>query len=88
MRERELLANGELATGYVVKQTNGRYTQSVEYRFQDGAGNTVSGRSNDASRSLYEGMPTPVFYDPVDPTHNVSLDCSLTKLDTAAHSRS
>ncbi len=81
LRERQLLANGELATGYITKQTNGRYTQSVEYRFQDRTGSTVSGRSTDASRSLYEGMSTPVFYDSADPKHNISLDCSLTKID-------
>jgi len=80
LRERRLLANGELATGYIVKQTNGRYTQSVEYRFEDVTGSSISGRCTDPSRSLYEGMFTPVFYDASNPKCNVSLDCSLTKI--------
>jgi hypothetical protein len=40
LRERELLANGEIATGYIIKQTNGRYSQTAEYNFQSGAGET------------------------------------------------
>jgi hypothetical protein len=82
LRERQLLVNGELASGHIVKQTNGRYNQRVEYAFKDAAGKTIMGRSIDASRSLYEGMSTPVFYDPIEPKRNISLDCSLTKLDT------
>jgi hypothetical protein len=80
-RERQLLANGELATGCVVKQTNTRYSQTVDYTFQDAGGKITTGHSTDASRSLYEGMSTPVFYDTFDPKRNISLDCSLTKID-------
>ncbi len=80
-RERQLLANGELATGYVIKQTNTRYSQTVDYTFQDAGGNITTGHSTDASRSLYEGMSTPVFYETFDPKRNISLDCSLTKID-------
>jgi len=79
--ERQLISTGELATGRVIKQKNSAYGQTVDYTFQDVSGNIIIGHSKDASRSLYEGMLTPVFYDALDPNRNVSLDCSLTKID-------
>lgn len=79
-RERQLLANGELASGYVTAQNNGRYTQSIQYCFRIAGGKLATGRCNDASRSLYEGMTVPVFYDPDNPARSMPLDCSLTKI--------
>lgn len=78
-RERQLLANGELTSGYVIAQNNGRYTQSIQYCFRLAAGKLITSRCNDASRSLYEGMTVPVFYDPDNPKRSIPLDCSLTK---------
>jgi hypothetical protein len=79
-RERQILANGELASGYITAQNNGRYTQSIQYYFRLADGKFINGQCNDASRSLYEGMTVPVFYDAEDPTHSIPLDCSLTKI--------
>lgn len=79
-RERQLLANGELAPGYVTSQNDGHYTHSIQYSFKLADGNLSTGRCNDSSRSLYEGMTVPVFYDPGNPAHNIPLDCSLTKI--------
>jgi hypothetical protein len=79
-RERQLLANGELACGYVTAQNNGRYSQSIQYCFKLSGGRLAFGRCNDASRSLYEGMTVPVFYDPDDSARSIPLDCSLTKI--------
>jgi hypothetical protein len=80
IRERQLLANGELASGYVTAQDNGEYTQSIQYCFKLSRGQLAFGRCNDASRSLYEGMTVPVFYDGDNPTRSVLLDCSLTRI--------
>jgi len=80
LRERQLLGNGELSSGYVTEQNNGQYTHSVQYCFKLSGGRLGFGRCNDASRSLYEGMTVPVFYDPDKPTHSIPLDCSLTKI--------
>jgi hypothetical protein len=80
LRERRLLANGELASGYVTAQSNGRYTQSIQYCFKLPGGRLAFGRCNDASRSLYEGMTVPVFYDADNPTRSIPLDCSLTRI--------
>jgi hypothetical protein len=79
-RERQLLANGELASGYVTAQNSGGYTQSIQYCFKLSGGRLVFGRCNDASRSLYEGMTVPVFYDPENSARSIPLDCSLTKI--------
>jgi hypothetical protein len=79
-RERQLLANGELASGCVTAQNNGRFTQSIQYCFRIAGGKLATGRCNDASRALYEGMTVPVFYDPDNPAHSIPLDCSLTKI--------
>jgi hypothetical protein len=79
-RERQILANGELASGYVTAQNNGRYTQSIQYYFRLADGKLIAGQCNDASRSLYEGMTVPVFYDAENPTRSIPLDCSLTKI--------
>jgi hypothetical protein len=80
LRERRLLANGELVSGFVTEQSNERYAVSIKYRFKLPAGNFVFCRCNDASRSLYEGMTVPVFYDPENPTRSIPLDCSLTRI--------
>jgi hypothetical protein len=80
LRERRLLAEGAVATGYVVHQETNRYTQSIAYRFQDAAGRTFTARCTDPSRSLYEGMTTPVFYDATRPAQSIPLDCALTKI--------
>jgi hypothetical protein len=78
IRERQLLANGELATGYVTAQSNGRYTQSIDYWFRRSDGTVFTGHCNDASRSLFEGMTVAVFYDAQDPRRSVPLDCAMT----------
>lgn len=80
LRERQLLANGELASGYVTAQNNNPYTQSIQYCFKLSGGRFAFGRCNDASRSLYEGMTVPVFYDADNPARSIPLDCSLTKI--------
>lgn len=79
-RERSLLANGEVASGYITAQYNGRYSQSVRYCFKLAGGRLVTGNCTDASRSLYEGMTVPVFYDAENPTRSIPLNCSLTKI--------
>jgi len=79
-RERQILANGELAAGHVIAQHNGRYSQSIQYYFRLAGGKLIAGQCNDASRSLYEGMTVAVFYDANNPTRSIPLDCSLTKI--------
>lgn len=82
LRERHLLSNGELTSGYVIAQKNGRYSQSIQYCFTSNGGKLITGRCTDASRSLYEGMTVAVFYDTENPERSMPLDCSLTKIIT------
>lgn len=82
LRERHLIANGEVASGYVVAQQNSRYTQSIQYSFQDATERVINANCNDPSRSLYEGMTVPVFYDRENPDRSLPLPCSLTTIDT------
>ncbi|HEV2224057.1 MAG TPA: hypothetical protein VGR84_13745, partial [Candidatus Acidoferrales bacterium] len=35
----------------------------ITYEFEDAEGKTIAGSGNDLTRSLYEGMSVPVFYD-------------------------
>ena len=79
-RERQILANGELASAYVTAQNNGRYIQSIQYCFRLAGGKLIAGQCNDASRSLYEGMTVPIFYDAENPTRSIPLDSSMTKI--------
>ena len=80
IRERQLLADGELATGYVTAQRNGRNMHSIDYRFRRADGAIITARCNDASRSLFEGMPVAVFYDAQDPQRSVPLEASMTTI--------
>jgi hypothetical protein len=80
LRERQLLSNGDLTSGYVIAQNNGRYVPSIQYCFTLSGGRLITARCTDVSRSLYEGMTVPVFYDTSNPEHSMPLDCSLTKI--------
>jgi hypothetical protein len=80
MRERELISNGELTTGFIMLQENNRYTQNIAYGYKDMAGSSLTGRCSDASHSLYEGMTGAVFYDPRKPERSVLLEAGLTRL--------
>jgi hypothetical protein len=80
IRETQLLAYREVATGYVAAQRNRRYTQSVDYQFRRADGARIAGRCNDASRSLFEGMTVPAFYDAQDPQRSIPLEASMTTI--------
>jgi hypothetical protein len=82
LRELKLHTDGAVANGYVVSQKTNRYPQNIADRFQDAAGRAFTARCTDPSRSLYEGMNTPVFYDVNQPTQSIPPECSLTKLAT------
>lgn len=82
LRERWLLANGDVASGYVVSERNRSFTHSVRYSFKDASGQTIEASCTDPSRSLYEGMTVSVFYNARNPKISKPLACSLTTVDT------
>jgi hypothetical protein len=76
-REKDLLANGEVALARVVGQWQSRNGFSIRYEFRDPAGKTVRNLASDYTRSLYEGMAVPVFYDAQKPSRQVAQCASL-----------
>jgi len=84
-----LLRSGNSVVGKVLQQKYqnihigmdfiGRYSL-VSYEFNDQEGNSISSGGYDYSKSLFQDMPTLVFYDPNHPDRNVALGCSLYRL--------
>jgi hypothetical protein len=52
----------------------------MDYRFRRADGAIITAHCNDASRSLFEGMPVAVFYDAQDPQRSVPLEASMTTI--------
>lgn len=81
-RERRLLAYGEVTLGHVITEKNTPYGQRIEYYFKH-SGRPALGFCSDWSRSVYEGMTVPVFYDANNPNVSIPLNCALTKIITS-----
>lgn len=76
LRDRKLLAEGDLAIGRVTHQelSGGKNRRSkIRYEFKDLTGRIIKGEATDDLRGLYEDMETPIFYNPSDPSENVVL---------------
>jgi hypothetical protein len=72
-RQRQLLADGELAMARVTKQWTARNGNGIRYEFATPAGETLSRMTTDNARQLLVGMTVPVFYDPQQPKKQVAL---------------
>jgi hypothetical protein len=75
-KDRHLLANGDVAVATITSQelVGGRQKRSeITYNFRDRSGRIHFGKATDDSRTLYEEMQTPVFYDPQKTQKNVLL---------------
>ncbi len=72
-RERELLGEGEVVMGRVIKQWTARNGSGIRYEFTTPSGETISRMTTDFARQLMEGMAVPVFYDPLEPKKQVAL---------------
>ncbi len=76
-----LLRFAEVTVGRVVclgKTMGGAHRSEsvISYAFLDGAGRAFIGQGIDYTDSLMEGAPVVIFYDALDPTLNVALECS------------
>jgi hypothetical protein len=76
-RECELLENGQVAMGKVVRQWEDRGNSSINYEFSDYQGHTHSGSGFDYTKKLFQGMPVPVFYDRDNSKRNVAYCATL-----------
>jgi hypothetical protein len=78
---RKLLRMGEVTVGRVVcQETLGEAQQrpfsSIIYAFVDGGNRPFVGQGTDLTQNLGEGAPIAIFYDPLDPSQNIALECS------------
>ncbi len=84
-RNRKLLKDGELTAGRVISQrrTGGRHPRSlIVYSFTDRSGIGRQRESTDHSRSYFEEMIVPVFYDAQDPRRSLALCGTYLKIVT------
>ena len=73
VRECDLLENGEVTLGTVVRQWKGdKSSSSIEYEFKDLQGATPRGIAFDYTEQLFEGMPVAVFYDRENPKRQIA----------------
>jgi uncharacterized protein (DUF983 family) len=75
-RSAPLLRDGELALARVTYQENiqvGKSSYSrIAYEFKTPSGQLIQDRAKDLTYSVYEDMTIPVFYDPANPSKNVT----------------
>ena len=62
-RHRDLMENEAVAMARVTGQRTLKSNSIITYEFEDANGKTISESGPDLTRSLYEGMTVPVFYD-------------------------
>lgn len=63
VRHKNLMENGAVAMARVTGQRTLKSNSIITYEFEDADGKTISESGPDLTRSLYEGMTVPVFYD-------------------------
>jgi hypothetical protein len=78
VRESDLLENGEIVMGRVVRQwTDDKRNSQVEYEFTDFLGSLHKGAANDRTNQLFSGMPLVVFYDRDNPKRQIAYCSTL-----------
>jgi hypothetical protein len=86
LRNRPILIEGEFALGKVTSQRDvgGRTKKSkIAYEFTDALGRTWNGRGYDSTKAYTENMSLMVFYEPHDPSQNVTLCATVWRLRSA-----
>jgi hypothetical protein len=83
VRECDLLENGEIAMGKILRQWNeDNKGSSIEYEFSDYQGQTHRGLGSDRTEKLYESMTVPVFYDRDNPKRQIAYCTTLHEIVT------
>jgi hypothetical protein len=84
-RSAPLLRDGELALGRVTYQENVQVGKSsysrIAYEFKTSSGQLIQDRAKDLTYSVYEDMTIPVFYDPANPSKNVTSCATYLRVD-------
>ena len=77
VRHQKLMENGAVAMARVTGQRTLKSNSIITYEFEDANGQTISESGPDLTRSLYEGMTVPVFYDAQNPKRQVAACASF-----------
>ena len=77
VRHKNLMENGAVAMARVTGQRTLKSNSVIAYEFEDADGKTISESGPDLTRSLYEGMTVPVFYDVQNPKRQVAACASF-----------
>ncbi len=77
VRDQNLMENGAVAMARVTGQQTLKNNSVITYEFEDANGKTISESGPDLTRSLYEGMTVPVFYDAQNPKRQVAACASF-----------
>jgi len=77
VRHKNLMENGAVAMARVTGQRTLKSNSIITYEFEDANGRTVSESGPDLTRSLYERMTVPVFYDPQNSKRQVAACASF-----------
>jgi hypothetical protein len=79
VRERDLLANGEVAIAGITSAVAGK-TNYIQFEFQDATGQTHRKNAADYTRRFFQGMSVAVFYDRSNPNRQVASCSSFYEL--------
>ncbi|HVB36110.1 MAG TPA: hypothetical protein VND42_02635, partial [Candidatus Acidoferrales bacterium] len=77
VRDQNLMENGAVAMARVTGQQTLKNNSVITYEFEDANGKTISESGPDLTRSLFEGMTVPVFYDAQNPKRQVAACASF-----------
>jgi len=77
VRDQRLMENGAVAMARVTGQRTVKNNSIITYEFEDANGKTIAESGPDSTRSLYEGMTVPVFYDPQNSKRQVAACASF-----------
>jgi hypothetical protein len=76
-KQKQLLADGEMAMALVTKRWLARNGPNIRYEFTTPLGEHFSRGAPDGPRQLSVGMNVPIFYDPQNPKKQLALCASF-----------
>jgi hypothetical protein len=77
LRQKPLLAEGEIGSARVTDQRLARHGPTIRYEFTTPLGERFSRSASDGSGELSVGMKVPIFYDPRSPKKQLALCASF-----------
>lgn len=75
-KQKKLMIGGQFTLARITGQWTMRNTNGISYTFTDASGKIFNCRGNDPTRSCFEGMTVPVFYNPENPKKQIAACAS------------